>query len=109
MAGPTASGRQPRVHSVLVRLILLGPITLRLKAVPVVPALPAALAGSDDAAAQLQEQLLGGGAGESVVGVGGVSRRFGAVAAQLDHQLFGLSTGQDGVDAAGCPGQLVFQ
>jgi hypothetical protein len=29
-------------------------------------------------------------------------------AAQLDHGFFGLPAGQDGVDAAGCPGQLVL-
>src|SRR6516165_1814594 len=105
----TASGCQPGVNSVLVRLILLGPIALRLKAVPVVPALPASLAGSDDAAAQLQQQLLGGGTGESVVGGEGAVSRFGAVAAGLDHQLFGFSAGQYGVDASGRPRELVFQ
>ena len=28
---------------------------------------------------------------------------------QCGHQLLGFPSGQDGVDAAGCPGQLVFQ
>ena len=32
-----------------------------------------------------------------------------AGAAQFDHQLFGFPTGQDGVDAPRCPGQLVLQ
>jgi len=35
--------------------------------------------------------------------------RFGAVAAELDHQFFGFPAGEDGVDASRCPGQLVFQ
>ena len=35
--------------------------------------------------------------------------RFGAVAVQLDHQFFGFAPSEDGVDAAGCPAELVFQ
>ena len=38
----------------------------------------------------------------------GVSRG-GRVAAQLDHELFGFPAGENGVDAAGCPAELVFQ
>ena len=33
----------------------------------------------------------------------------GVGAAQLDHEFFGFPARQDGVDAARCPGQLVFQ
>ena len=36
-------------------------------------------------------------------------RGRGWCAAQLDHEFFGFPARQDGVDAAGCPGQLVFQ
>ena len=34
---------------------------------------------------------------------------LGLLRRSVDHQLFGFPAGQDGVDAAGCPGQLVFQ
>src|SRR5277367_2935049 len=86
-------------------LALVGPIALRVKAIaPVVPTVVASVARPDDAAAQLQQQLLGGGAGERVGdGVGwrfrGVGVGSGRGGAQLDHQLFGFSAGEDGVDA----------
>jgi len=95
---------QTAIHELLTWLVLLGP-ALRVKAViPVVPRLPASLARPDDPPSQLQQQLLGGGTGESV-GVGVVTR-LGAVPAQLYHQFFGFSTRQDGVELPGAQPSL---
>jgi hypothetical protein len=49
--GRTTLKGQTAIHEVRARLILLGPVALRLKTVvPVVPGVTASVAGSDDAA-----------------------------------------------------------
>ena len=89
-------------------LTLLGPVAVRVKATaPVVPGVVACVAGGDDAASKLQQQLLGGGAGEGVGRGGGQTVWVGA--AQFDRGFFGFPSGQDGVDAARCPRKLVLQ
>src|SRR6476620_5498762 len=78
-----------------VLLALLGPVAVRIQAAaPVVPGVVACVAGGDDAPSQLQQQLLCGGPRHSLGGEALVSR-FGAVAAQLDHQFFGFSARED--------------
>ena len=69
--------------------------------------------GGDDAAWQLKEQFLDGCLGQGVVvgraqrvSLGGAS---GVAASQRGHGFRGFSSGEDGVDASGCPAQLVLQ
>ena len=56
-AGPSGAPRSPFGTS---DLALFGPVAVRVQAVPVVPGVVASVAGGDDAASELEQQLLGG-------------------------------------------------
>src|SRR6516225_2670103 len=100
-----ANGRQTvwagraGIFGVLALLTFFGPLAVRVEAVvPVVRPLVGSVARPDDAATQLQQQRLAGGAGNNLrVGVG---ERLLASLAQVHYRRFRLSTGQDGVDGA---------
>jgi hypothetical protein len=91
-----------RHHDValVARLILLGPIALRLKAVvPVAPGLVVSVVGPDDAPSQLQQQLLGGGPGQGVGG-GGRYRGSGPSRRSLNDSRYWWANGTGRVNCA---------